>query len=294
MNNQMPVDKTQEFEGASIQHGPLNDRIYLMNMGRAEPERIIPGLEGMARERGYSKIFAKVPESSGGAFLDAGYVREAVVPGFCRGRSAAWFLGKYLSKKRMVDARARQCTKVMRLVKKARSPKAQTRNHRLNIRRCTPEDAGEISRIYGKVFSSYPFPINDRDYILRTMRTHVVYFGVVKNGRFAALSSSDVEKGLKNVEMTDFATLPQWRGQGLARSLLGRMEKEMQSRGVRTAYTIARAVSPGMNMVFSRRGYKYGGMLVNNTHISGRIESMNVWHKPLLNRKNARPRIIGF
>ena len=55
----------------------------------------------------------------------------------------------------------------------------------------------------------------------------------------------------------------------------------MARRGMRTAYTIARAVSPGMNITFARLGYQFSGTLINNTQISGAIESMNIWHKPL-------------
>ena len=40
-------------------------------------------------------------------------------------------------------------------------------------------------------------------------------------------------------------------------------------------------MSAGMNITFSKNGYKYGGTLVNNTDISGQIESMNVWFKNL-------------
>jgi len=34
-----------------------------------------------------------------------------------------------------------------------------------------------------------------------------------------------------------------------------------------------------MNITFSRMGYRYSGTLLNNTNISGRLESMNVWYK---------------
>jgi hypothetical protein len=44
-------------------------------------------------------------------------------------------------------------------------------------------------------------------------------------------------------------------------------------------YTIARAASHGMNTTFARQGYRFAGTLVNNTHIAGGIESMNVWYR---------------
>ena len=113
------------------------------------------------------------------------------------------------------------------------------------------------------------------------MRSHVAYFSVEIDGRLQALSSSEMDVDGQNTEMTDFATLPESLGQGLAALLLASMEVDSAERGIKTAYTIARAVSPGMNITFARLGYEFGGQLVNNTQISGSIESMNVWYKPL-------------
>ena len=59
------------------------------------------------------------------------------------------------------------------------------------------------------------------------------------------------------------------------------MEKEVHAAGIKTAFTIARAASPGMNAVFRKHGYRYAGLLRNNTQIGGRLESMTVWYKPL-------------
>ena len=59
------------------------------------------------------------------------------------------------------------------------------------------------------------------------------------------------------------------------------MEKNVRLLGVKMAVTIARAASPGMNAVFRQNGYRYAGLLRNNTQISGRPESMTVWYKPL-------------
>lgn len=81
--------------------------------------------------------------------------------------------------------------------------------------------------------------------------------------------------------MTDFATLPDHLGQGLAVRLLWHMEREMPGYQMRTAYTIARSLSPGMNITFAKMGYLFAGTLVNNTDISGQIESMNIWYKRL-------------
>jgi hypothetical protein len=49
----------------------------------------------------------------------------------------------------------------------------------------------------------------------------------------------------------------------------------------RLAYTIARAIFRPINAVFAGAGYQFGGLLKNNTNISGSMESMNVWYRKL-------------
>jgi len=59
------------------------------------------------------------------------------------------------------------------------------------------------------------------------------------------------------------------------------MEKEMRKREIKTAYTIARSTSYGMNSTFAKCGYSFKGRLIKNTQIGGDIEDMNVWSKAL-------------
>ena len=136
-----------------------------------------------------------------------------------------------------------------------------------------------MAAIYRRTFASYPFPIHEESYLLETMRSHVAYFGAETDGELVALASAEMDREAAHAEMTDFATLPEQAGHNLSLHLLQRMEQAMQAEKMRTAYTIARAASPAMNITFARAGYRFAGRLKNNTNISGRIESMNVWYK---------------
>jgi putative beta-lysine N-acetyltransferase len=113
------------------------------------------------------------------------------------------------------------------------------------------------------------------------MREGVRYFCIRLQGDIVAMAAAEVDAEAENVEMTDFATRPEWRGRGLAGALLRHMDGNMRADGIRTAYTIARATSRGMNAVFEHNGYRYAGFLKNNTQIGGTIESMTVWYKRL-------------
>lgn len=278
-------DRVETFNGATIQHGPYNQRIYVMKMGDADAATLPGQLAEFAQARGYTKVFAKIPRSRVAPFLESGYRIEAEIPRFFADGQAAVFLGCYLDPARAVEPDPGAVEEILRLARQkacdapAAAPPLPAG---CRLRPCTEADIPVMSRIYSTVFPSYPFPIDQPEYLLETMRSHVDYFGIERedNG-LEALSSAEMDRKAGNVEMTDFATLPRGRGNGHAVSLLHAMEHAMTQSGLRTAYTIARALSHGMNITFARCGYTYAGTLTNNTNISGQIESMNIWCKHL-------------
>ncbi|MFA5784119.1 MAG: putative beta-lysine N-acetyltransferase [Phycisphaerae bacterium] len=276
-------DKIEIFHNALIQHGPLSNRIYLMKLNDADAKKLADEMENLANSNGYTKIFAKVPVHQADIFIGSGYQSEAVVPGFYKGRQDALFLARYFDPDRQKETASEDIEKIIDLArnKGQLGIKAVQLPAGAVLRQCNPDDAAAMSGLYSRVFPSYPFPIDNPDYIARTMREHIVYFGIEIEGKLVSLSSCEMDTDAQNVEMTDFATLPEFRGSSFAGLLLGYMENQMRLSKMLTAYTIARSVSHGINITFARAGYTYGGRLINNTNISGKIESMNVWYKSL-------------
>jgi len=276
-------DKIESIGSSIVQHGKYNSRIYLMKLASGDSPQIIDKLDRLAQENGYTKIFAKVPASEKDIFSKRGYVEEAVIPLFSHGLEDVCFLAKYFSEKRALETNQEEITTILEACKeRQKNAKKIELPEELGFRVCADRDAVEMASLYQEVFESYPFPIFDPEYLKKTMQSHVIYFGIWHNGELAALSSSEMDIESQNAEMTDFATLPQYRGKSLASYLLKHMEAEMKERKIKTAYTIARAYSWGMNLTFAGLNYKYGGTLINNTNICGRLESMNVWYKTLL------------
>ena len=277
------VDKIEYMDGALVQHGPLNDRVYLMKLGEAQPEQLVDGLLRKATDAGYSKVFAKIPESADEPFLDAGFEKEARVPGFFDGIEPASFLGYYLDSERKQEEDLEKLDDILELARNqdALISPPPLSGTEFTMRRCIKDDVETMAGIYQDIFPTYPFPIHDPDYLWDTMQSHVEYFGVETHNHLVALSSAEIDLESKNAEITDFAALPGWRGNSLGTYLLTRMEQAMKAKSIKTAYTIARAASPGMNITFAKCDYEYGGRLINNTNISGQIENMNIWYKPL-------------
>ncbi len=277
----MRPDALISMPGAMLQHGPASDRVYLMKLTGIDAARIIRFMERLAAAKGYSKLFAKVPGAAEGRFAAQGFRVEARVPAMYRGQEDGCFMAKYPdpSRSRITDP-LRVRTVLDAALRQPPRASVPTLPEGWACRPMTADHVRDMAAVYRRVFETYPFPIHDPDYLRSTMRESVRYFGVLDDqGCVAALASAEMDTAGKNAEMTDFATLEDCRGKGLASLLLARMERDMAQVGIRTAFTIARAHATGMNIVFARQGYAFAGTLPNNTQIKGDLESMNVWHK---------------
>jgi putative beta-lysine N-acetyltransferase len=270
-------------KGSLIQHGKENDRVYLMKLIPEDTPVVLDEIERLAIQHNYAKLFCKVPKKVSPSFLARGYILEGVIPLFYKGEEDAFLVSKYLKAERLLSAPSALLDRLKELLsgytpegtisEKIKEQSAYT------IRKLTEQDIPQMIAIYSEVFQSYPFPINDPDYLAETMHEHVQYFGAFKGNELAALSSSEIDFEAQNAEMTDFATSKEHTGHNLSCLLLREMEKAMREQNIKTLYTIARLKSIPMNKTFLKLGYEYSGTLINNTNIAGDIESMNLYYK---------------
>ena len=275
-------DAICSYGGSVYQHGPYNDRIYLMKISREDIPDIIPLFKKISDENGYSKIFVRIPATAQAEFLEEGYRVEARIPGLYNGIEDGIFMAKYPDKRRSMGIDMDEIRSIIReSIQRAEERKKSNLPRDYVLKQCMPGDAEAVAALYGKTYKSYPFPIMDPGYIRETMKENFRYYSVRNDQDLVAVASTEIHMEESNVEMTDFATDMRHSGMNLAGHLLEWMEREMRAEGIRVAYTIARAHSYPINITFARAGYRYGGTLLNNTNICGSFESMNVWYKPL-------------
>lgn len=275
-------DKILKLHNSTMQHGKMNDRIYLMDFNSKDINFIIEDLDNLSQENSYSKIIAKVPSDYENVFINNGYVKEAYIPKFYKGIVDCSFVSKYNEPNRAKTNDKDKIDNVLRVAQsKSGDAKFSELPSNIRLRQLNREDIDKIIEIYKIVFETYPFPIHNPTYIEKTMLENVVYYGIFDHNKLFALSSSELSLDNLNAEMTDFAILPEYRGNNYALNLLKAMEEDLINNGYKTLYTIARAISYGMNSTFAKLNYSYSGTLINNTNISGDIESMNVWYKNL-------------
>ena len=276
----MSCDSVEKKHGALFQHGKANNRLYLMKWDGKEPTRLLQTINQLVTANRYTKAFIKVPEHHAPFFAQNEFEEEARVPAYYD-LTACIFMGKFFDPNRSkVLPRTRETMdrNLELALDKKREKSSQTLPQGFCLRGLISGDCEQLAALYRNVFRTYPFPIQDIAYLEQTMKDNITYFGIFSGKNLVAASSAEMDLETSSVEFTDFATNPDYRGNGFAAILLAEMEKTMTMRGIKTHYTIARALSAGMNITFAKAGYCYGGTLINNTGISGNIESMNVWY----------------
>lgn len=277
----MQPDRVVSIMGNTIQHGRSSDRVYLLKLG-SSPDVAARMLSNIAETEGYSKIIAKIPEVALDAFKAQSFKEEVRVPDMYADRGGGVFVAKYLTPERRDESLETTFENVRLLAQKKANERANVLPVGYVIAPLQKTDIPEIVDVFLQVFKKYPFPVHNAAFVEQTMNEGTHYWGARFEGQLTALASAEVNTCAQNVEMTDFATLPAHRSKGLASALLTEMESSMRKVGIMSAYTIARAISPGMNITFARAGYTYCGRLPNNTCIADGIESMNVWSKKLV------------
>ncbi|NDV23820.1 putative beta-lysine N-acetyltransferase [Desulfovibrio sp. JC022] len=266
---------------STVQMGAYNDRIYLMSLAAEDGPEIVDELISMAVTEDLSKIFAKVPKSQVLPFLSCGFEKEAQVPGMFSSDDGVFLsFYRYMWRKEQSDRQ-----ELDRVISVAESKKGKgnssTLSSSLLMRRLGTEDAHALAQLYGQTFKTYPFPITDPDFICQEMRDGVRFMGVYKGDSLVGAASAEVAADGNSAEMTDFAVNPDYRKAGIAGTLLRSLEDDCSKSGIKCFFTIARACSYGINSLFSKGDYEFSGRLLNNTNISGSLESMNVWYKVL-------------
>ncbi|WP_158864277.1 putative beta-lysine N-acetyltransferase [Maribellus comscasis] len=278
-------DKIEKLGKSTIHHGKFNNRIYLMKLHPENVPEIISGMEELAEENGYSKIFAKIPPEALPDFISNDFSIEAFVPRFYKNKQDCLFVSKFKDDKRKKVPK-NELKNFHELLHNSDSGKSKKLKYKHSLKykleKLSPEDIPAITEVFSRVFETYPFPVHDPKYILETMdEGETQYFGLKEGSKLIGVSTAEVDISNKNAEMTDFAVLPEYRGQNLAFRLLTKMEQEMKYNNIKTVYTMARLKAPGMNKTFLKSGYQFTGTLLNNTNISGNIESLNIYYKHL-------------
>jgi putative beta-lysine N-acetyltransferase len=205
---------------------------------------------------------------------------EGCIPGYFLG-SNAYFLCKYHVQKRYISTKwieeDQQLEEVWKKEQKIENKEVSTPS----IKKATTLDAERLATFYKSVFPIYPVPIDDPNYVKEQIEENTIFHCLEMDGQIIAAASAEINMEYRNAEITDCATLSTHRKGGYMYDIIKSLESELVSKRIFCSYSIARALSFGMNAVLHKSGYCYQGRLKNNCYIYDKIEDMNVWSKDL-------------
>lgn len=214
-------------------------------------------------------------------FINEGYQLEAIFPNYFNG-SDAYAMIKFADLDR---SRSEELVKENLIFEKIKAlPKDQRKYKfpdKVIIREATVDDVHELAVLYDYVFTIYPTPIKDPNYIEKSITEGNIYYVVEENKKIVAAATAEVSATYFHAEISNCATLPEYRGKGYMKALFQELEKELVQIGIFCVFSLARALSTGMNAVLHQLYYGYYGRMVKNCYIFDKLEDMNVWVKDL-------------
>lgn len=259
------------------QNDYTSERLWVFDYRVEDYAAFADHLHRHARAKGFGKIIIPTREEDAAAMAGVGFVNEARAEGFFRGRTG-YFLARYLKPERRASELLAGELEALAEIRQQPRRNAPA-DPEFELRAATTADIPEMARLFGAVFRSYPTPVDDPEYLALAMRLGTLFQVAVTGGKIVGAAAAEVDRNQRHAEMTDCATDPEHRGRGLASHLLATLEETCTAEGYRCFWSLSRAGSYGMNLVFHRLGYRHGGTLINNAHIGGRFEDLHLWVK---------------
>lgn len=260
---------------------PFNKRVRVDDYLGHFPSCVQEALQ-MVKETAAEKLIFKVRQENVLALIEEGFVYEAKIDQYYLGNDCFFFV-KYFTDNRRNSENWVQEDQMMREVLALQSQlNLQKLPNGYVLRKADESDAVLLANLYRTVFKIYPTPMNDPSYIKKCIKNHTIFFICTYEEKIVSAASSEINQFYHNAEMTDCATLPEHRQFGLMKHLLIKLEEELLAQEIYCVYSIARALSFGMNLALHQLQYQYRGRLANNCYIFDQVEDMNMWVKQLV------------
>ena len=255
-----------------------SNRIRCDHPETEHPRALGAALLEAASRHGRGRVVVLCQGRLAGGLEAAGLTLEATMPGFYGGEADCAVLGAALDDSRGSLANPDEVAMVDDLVAKPWQPKDRPD---VQTRRAGVDDAAQVARLIAATFEHYPTPSGVPEYIAGQIEAGVPFRTVWEKGEVVACASADLVRAARTAELTDCATRPDQRGRGLMKAILLDLMDDLRSMDYPTAFTLARANTPGVNLAFLRLGFLFRGRQVQSCRIGGGMEDMNVWSRQL-------------
>lgn len=276
-------EKIETIEGALVYHGNMHNRIYFTEAEKVDLGTLLPKMKDLAKTQNYEKILGRTSEGSMNLLKSNGFMIEAKIPGLYNGSIDGYFLADYVNKERHQNDE--KSLKIIASVKSialaANKPDMDSHFElptNLEIKKMSLQDFEQLEDLHKKAYKYHPDQIKDKAHFNTLAELNHQFYGLFENGELLVSTILAIHEQEANLEIVDFVTHPDFRGQNLSYFLVQHLKGQMASLGCKTMYTMVRATSYGLNITFSKHGFIFAGTLTNNCVVRDTMESMNVWY----------------
>ncbi|MBT2656280.1 putative beta-lysine N-acetyltransferase [Bacillus sp. ISL-18] len=261
---------------------PFNKRIRVDDY-RGNTKLLLERVTEFVTQHQMEKLIIKGRSEDFLTFIEAGFQPEAIVDRYFLGSDAHFFSKFFSPERKRNDHWITEDRMIQSIYQLSPSLDKTIPPKEYELKKADENSVDELSALYKQVFQIYPTPLHNPDYIKKTMKDGTIYYVFTYQGKIVSTASAEINAYYKNAELTDCATLTEHRKYGLMKLILQELEKELRNNGIFCAYSIARALSFGMNAALFQLGYSYRGRFMNNCYIYDKLEDMNMWVKNLAN-----------
>lgn len=257
-----------------------SDRVRCDHPPAAAARQLGEALKQLAEDCGRGRVVVLASTDLTAQFEEADFSTEAVIPGFYAGQADCAVLGCTLDPERDELGFSDEVAAVDALLEMTTSEAAA--HAPVATERATTADAEAIAGLIDDTFEQYPTPSGVPAYIASAIDEGVP-FRVVRDGpEVVACASADLVRSARTAELTDCATRPEYRGRGYMQAILLDLMGDLRDMCYPSAFTLARARIPGVNLAFQRLGFELRGRMLRSCRIGGGLEDMNVWSRSLV------------
>ncbi|VXB24834.1 putative beta-lysine N-acetyltransferase [Maribacter litoralis] len=273
----------ENIDGALVYHGNMHNRIYFSEAKNVNLDNLLQKMKDLAKKKRYEKILGKASEKGLNVLKSQGFIVEAKIPGLYNGSVDGYFLADYTNEKRYAnDEKIMKTIATVKTIAEAAN-KPNTDSHflmpeNLDIKELSSADFPLLEELHQKAYKYHPHQIKDAAYFSKLKNLNHRFYGLFQNGELLVSAILAVNSSESNVEIVDFVTHPNYRGQNLSYFLVQDIKNKMDKLGCKTIYTMVRSTSYGLNITFSKHGFILAGTLINNCIVRDAMESMNVWY----------------
>ena len=277
------IEKIETIEGTLVYHGNMHNRIYFPEGNLVDLNSLLPKMKNLAKTKNYEKILSKAPESSMNVFKSNGYEVEAKIPGLYNGTIDGYFLADYVRKERQQNDKKsiKTIASVKKIALAANKPKTDSHMllpSNLKIKKLASKDFDALEELHKKAYKYHPNQIKNNSHFTELAAMDHLFYGLYEDEELLVSTTLAIHTNEANMEIVDFVTHPNYRGQNLSYFLVQDIKEQMANFECKTMYTMVRATSYGLNITFSKHGFSFAGTLTNNCVVRDTMESMNVWY----------------